>query len=543
MKKLSFTLLFLTFGFTCVFSQNEPQTIAEKSNYESTSRYDDVIAFINQLKNSSKYIRVETIARTFEGRDIPMMVIGNPLPKSPKDLINDKRVVVYVQANIHAGEVEGKEATLMYVRDLLKDKNSEILKNVVLLVCPIFNADGNEKISTSNRTNQNGPKNGVGVRYNGQFLDLNRDAMKVESPEVKGVLTNILNTWDPSVIMDCHTTNGSYHVEPVTFTWIMNPNCDRSLINYMRDKMMPEMSSVLLNKYKTENCFYGEFIDMGDYSKGWISEAAQPRYMSNYVGVRNRLGILNENYVYADFKSRVIGCYNLIHSLMDYSSTNKEEIRNLIKTVDAKTIAKGLNPSVADSFAIEYKGSPTPNLVSIKTYEADKVESENEYERYKKSDRRKDVTVQYIADYFPTKNVKFPFAYIISIADPDVISNLKTHGITVERLDKSNSLDVEKFIIGSIKATPRLNQGHYNETTTGKFAKDTIEFHSGTYIVRTSQKLGYLVSYLLEPQSDDGYFFWNFFDRYLVPQWSRSFYPYPVYKVINKVDIKSTVEK
>ena len=171
-----------------VFGQVNLQTVAEKSDFKSTSDYNDVIHFIDQLKKSSPYIRVENIATSVEGREIPLLIIGNPLPKSPKDLVNDKRIVVYIQANIHAGEVEGKEATLMYVRDLLKDKNPEILKNVVLLVCPLFNPDGNEKISPLNRTYQNGPVNGVGVRYNGQFLDLNRDAMKAESPEVRGVL-------------------------------------------------------------------------------------------------------------------------------------------------------------------------------------------------------------------------------------------------------------------------------------------------------------------------------------------------------------------
>ncbi len=533
----------MIFSLTGVYSQTELQTVAEKSNFESTSRYDDVMAYVNQLQKTSKNIRVETIAKTFEGRDIPLIIVGNPLPKSPKDLVNDKRVVVYIQANIHAGEVEGKEAVLMYLRDLLKIKNPEVLKDVVLLVCPILNADGNEKISTKNRTNQKGPINGVGVRYNGQFLDLNRDAMKIESPEIKGVITNILNKWDPEIIMDCHTTNGSYHVEPVTFTWIMNPNCDRSLINYMRDKMMPEMSSTLLDKYKTENCFYGEFIDMMDYSKGWISYAAEPRYLSNYIGVRNRLGILNENYVYADFKSRVLGCYNLINSLIDYSSLHKSEIKDLIKDVDSATIARGLNPSVADSFAIAYEGRPIPNNVTIKTFEADAVESENIYERYKKSDRRKDVTVIYIADYFATKNTKFPFAYILSIPDPDVINVLKAHGIVVEKLDNTITLDVDKFVIEDIKPVSRLSQGHYTETLQGKFVKETKEFPAGSYVVRTSQKLGYLASYLLEPQSDDGLMFWNFFDRYLVPQWSKNFFPYPVYKVISNAEIKTTIEK
>ncbi|RPH25317.1 MAG: hypothetical protein EHM93_20040 [Bacteroidales bacterium] len=534
--------LIVVFALTNVYGQNVPQTLAERTNYESTSSYNDVLNFIDQIKKSSKLVAVENIGQTIEGRDIPLLIVANPLPKSPTDLINDKRVVVYIQANIHPGEVEGKEASLMYIRDLLKDKNSEILKNAVLLVCPNLNADGNERYSTKNRTNQNGPKS-VGVRYNAQMLDLNRDGMKVESPEMRGVIANVINRWDPDVIMDCHTTNGAYHVEPVTFTWMMNPNGDRALINYMRDKMMPKVSSVLLEKYKTENCFYGEFVDMGDYSKGWISYAAEPRYFTNYMGIRNRLSILNENYVYADFKSRVLGCYHLIHSLMDYSSANSAEIKSIVKDADAKTIAKGLNPSVADSFAITYEGRPTPNKVTIQTYEADKVVADNEWERYKKSDRRLDVTVDYIADYFATKNVKSPFAYILAIHDPAIINLLKLHGISVERLDKTISLEVDKFVIEELKATPRLNQGHYNETVKGRFVKETKEFGAGTCIIRTSQRLGNLISYLLEPQTDDGLLFWNYFDKYLVPQWSRTYNPYPVYRVIDRTEIRSTVEK
>ncbi len=541
MRRLTLGLLLMILTTLPALSQNGLLTVAEKSNFESTSRYDDVKLFINQLLKQSPYIRVETIARTLEGREVPLLIIANPMPKTPKDLENDKRIVVYVQANIHPGEVEGKEAVLMFARDLLKQKNPEVLKDVVLLICPDLNADGNEKISTQNRTNQNGPKNGVGVRYNSQFLDLNRDAIKIETPEIKGVITNILNKWDPSITMDCHTTNGSYHMEPITFTWIMNPNCDRSLINYMRDKMMPEMSGVLLNRYKTDNIFYGEFVDQADYSKGWISYAAEPRYLSNYIGVRNRLGILNENYVYADFKTRVIGCYYLIHSLVDYASLHREEIKGMLKEVDQKTINRGLNPALIDSFAVVYQGSPTPKNITIKAYETYEDTSIRGYGRFKKSDKQVTVTVPYIADYYPVKSVKLPFAYLINVINPEVIENLMTHGITVEKLNDKTTLEVEKFQIDELKAEQRLNQGHYTNTIKGKFIVDNIDFDPGVYVVRTSQKLGYLVSYLLEPQSDDGYLTWNFFDRYLVPQWGRGYYTYPVYRVMKPLQMNTSL--
>ena len=530
----------ILFSSTTVFSQEKLLTIAEKSGYKSTANYEDVKIFIEQLKKSSANIRVETIATSVEGREIPLLIIGNPLPKSPDELVNDKRIVIYIQANIHAGEVEGKEAVLMYARDILNDRKSEILKKVVLLICPLFNPDGNEKISTQNRTHQNGPVNGVGVRYNGQYLDLNRDGMKAESPEVRGVLTNVFNRWDPSVFMDCHTTNGSYHVEPVTFTWMVNPNGDYLLRSYMRDRMMPEMSVNLFKKYKVENCFYGEFIDMMNPEKGWILDASEPRYMSNYFGIRNRLGILNENYVYADYKSRVIGCYYLIHSLLDYASSHNSEIMSLLRDADNRTIARGTNPAVTDSFAIEYKVRPAPDKVTVKTYEADLITDANGRRSFKKSDRQKDVTIPYLIDYYPTKSARFPFAYILTVKDPDILSLLKMHGVRLELLKENTRIEVESFMITELKGATRLNQGHYTNSIKGKFQKDTIDFPAGIVVVRTAQPRANVAAYLLEPQSNDGLVIWNFFDRYLAPQWGMGYNPYPVYKVMDTIDIKTT---
>lgn len=539
MKKILFFLITLLFTEASLLCQTKLLTVAEQSDFKSTSDYSDVMTFIDQLKKSSPFVRVEKVAVSTEGRDIPLLIIGNPLPKSPADLAGDKRIVVYIQANIHAGEVEGKEATLMYARDLLKDKNNPLFKDVILLICPNFNADGNEKISPLNRTHQNGPENGVGVRYNGQFLDLNRDAMKAESPEVQGVLMNVFNRWDPSVFMDCHTTNGSYHVEPVTFTWMVNPNSDNTLIKYMRDKMVPSMSKTLLDKYKIENCFYGEFVDMLNPEKGWIFEVAEPRYMTNYVGLRNRLAILNENYVYADYKSRVIGCYYLIHSLMEYSSTHKTEIKDMLLESDRKTVARGLKPSETDSFAIEYELKPAPEAATIKTYEAELTTDVNGRRSYKKTDRQKTVTVPYLIDYHPLKSVSFPFAYLINTADPEISGLLKLHGIRIEKLASAVKLDVQKFEISELKGASRLNQGHYTNSIKGQIVNETIDFPAGTLVVRTAQPLANVAAGLLEPQSTDGMVVWNLFDRYLVPQWGMGYNPYPVYKIMHNIDLKT----
>ncbi len=539
MKKI-FVFTFLLIATLCTTnSQVRLLTVAEKSDFKSTSNYNDVMTFIDQLKKSSKYLRVETIAKSVMGRDVPLLIIGNPLPKSPEQMKDDNRIVIYIQANIHAGEVEGKEALLMFARELLSDKSPDLMKNIVFLLCPNFNPDGNEQISPSNRTYQNGPVNGVGVRHNGQFLDLNRDGMKAESPEVRGVISNVFNKWDPAVFMDCHTTNGSYHIEPVTFTWMVNPNGDNSLIRYMRDRMIPQMSETLLRKYKVENCYYGEFDDMLKPEDGWIYDASDPRYMSNYFGLRNRLGILNENYVYADYESRVKGCYRLIYSLADYVTANKNEIKNMLGGVDAKTVQRGMNPAATDSFAIEYKVRPAPEKVTIKTFEADMITDADGRRRLQKSDRQITVTVPYFIDYYGSKNVRLPYAYLVKTHDPEIISVLKTHGILLEWLSGDSNIEVERFEISELRGSTRLNQGHYTNTIKGKFVRESIDFQAGTLVVRMAQPLANLAAYLLEPQSNDGFMTWNFFDRYLVPQWGMGYNQYPVFKVIDKVELKT----
>ena len=515
-----------------ILSVQGQMTVAEKSDFTSTSTHAEVMTFISELTAASPFVRLDTLAMSVEGMLVPLLVIGDPLPARPEDLKTDDRLVVYLQANIHAGEVEGKEASLMLARDLLKEHDPNYFRNLVILICPNLNPDGNDKISTRNRTNQNGPKNGVGVRHNGQMLDLNRDAMKLETPEMRGVVTQVFNRWDPAITVDCHTTNGSYHEEAVTFNWMVNPNGDRTLINYMRDELCPAVSQRLATVYDVRNIFYGEFIDFRDYSKGWESYASEPRYLANYVGVRNRLGILNENYVYADYKTRVLGCYALLRSILDYAAENRETINALVRAADKAMILRESDPVAADSFALEYEVRPTPERVTIHAYEVAPNPEPNVWPYFIRTDNKVTVTVPFLADYYPTRSIALPSGYALTINDHRVMDLLQTHGIRFSRLEDSVSLMVESFAIRELKPSERLNQGHYTNKVTGEWKQEERTFQPGTCFIPTAQPLGNLAAYLLEPQSDDSMLFWNFFDRYLVPQWGRGYFPYPVYRII-----------
>ncbi len=532
---ISLSISFLLFTYGSI-AQNQPLTVAEQSNYKSTANYDQIMGLIEALDQQSDRLKVENIGQTIEGRDIPLLILADPMPDSPESLQDDPRAVIYVQANIHAGEVEGKEASLMLARDLMADSLENVFENLIILICPNLNADGNEKISTANRTHQNGPDNGVGIRYNGQNLDLNRDALKLESPEMIYVVQNILNRWDPAITVDCHTTNGSFHEEPITFTWMMNPNGDSTLIHYMRDEMMPRIHQHLGNHYNTLNCFYGEFVDRMKPEQGWISYASEPRYMVNYIGVRNRLAILNENYVYADYKSRVLGCHKLLWSIVDYAVENRNAIKQLIAAADARTIARIRQKPSAATFALEYEGRPTPEPATIRAYEAEMYYDETGRKRYTKTDRQRTVTVPYIADYVPTKTIALPQAYALTVNDPEIMEVLRTHGIQFTQLTEEHTWHVETFHLTALQPSDRLNQGHYTNRIEGAFKAEEKSFPGGTILISMAQPLANVAAYLLEPQADDGLLKWNFFDRYLVPQWGAGFYPYPVHRVLDQVE-------
>jgi hypothetical protein len=542
------TFIFCLFVLTSLLSsftqQEGPLTRAEASEFKATSLYTDVMEFIQKLQKKSLRLRMETLGISAEGRKIPLLLIGNPVPSSPQDLDYDDRMVVYIQANIHAGEVEGKEASLMLARDLALSDNPPYLDKIVLLIAPIFNPDGNEKISQDNRRNQVGPEEGVGVRPNGLDLDLNRDGMKLESPEVRGLVQNVMLRWDPAVLLDSHTHNGSYHEEVVTWVWSLNPNGDTSLIRYMSDVVRPEINRILKEKYDTLCIPHGDFMDFREPEKGWRPLEPQPRYLSNYFGLRNRLGILNENYPYADFKSRVMGAYHLFHALLDFCHSNKDEIMGLIHSADQRTIQRGLRPGDEDLFGVDFDVRPIKDKITVHGYVMEPYKTESGRMRIRRTEKTQIYTMPFFADFFATRSVRLPFGYLIPIPVPEVESKLLEHGITVERLTQSARLKVEAFHVTELKGQERPYQGHRLDSVKGDYSEEEMDFPAGTLFIPLAQPLANVASYLLEPESDDGFLVWNFFDRYLVPQWGRGEQVYPVYKLLRPAElVKEVVEK
>lgn len=481
-----------------------PKTHAEATEYRETSRYADVMSFIDAIQRADRDVRVETFAITNEKRALPLVVVGPAGVVDPATARKTGLPVVFILANIHAGEVEGKEAAQMLIRDLL---SSPLRKKLIVLVAPIYNADGNEPISAEHRKSQNGPPGGVGNRENAQGLDLNRDYMKLESPEARGLVANVFSRWDPLISVDLHTTNGSYHGYQLTYAPMLNPNADASLIAFERETLLPEIRSRMKSVHNKETYYYGNFVDQLQPEKGWYTFDSRPRFGNNYVGLRNRFTILSEAYSYIDFKARVEVTHQYLHEILRATAKHGARMQQLAARADRARPKKA---------GVRFEMKPWRTDVPILWERATAGGSEPDPWTEKGAITRsgKIETVR-MTDYgiFAAKEMDdVPYAFVVDSRARAAIDNLRTHGVIVEELAGDTPAEVDEFK-GSVTRGEGAFQKHRELTFTGEWHARQMTLPAGTFIVRTAQPLGRLAFYLLDPRSDDGLFDWNFFDE------------------------------
>jgi len=508
-----------------------PVTVVEATDYARTSLYQEVLDFLYQTERASSLVAIAPLTVSTEGRMVPLVILSKERVRTPNELRTTGKPAVLIMANIHAGEVEGKEACQMLIREAASGRLAALLDHQVILVIPIFNADGNDKLG-KNRHDR-GPEV-AGVRYNGQYLDLNRDYTKLESPEVSA-LVRLFNTWDPVLVVDMHTTNGSYHREPVSYTTCANANGSRALSDFMWKKLFPEAAARLKKESGFDSVPYGEFVEGANPSKGWINEAIEARYGTNYVGLRNRLSILDENYSYADFKTRVLASFAYIRAVLEFTSANAGEIAALVARVDRETAASYFKGQFVAEATLERSWD-----VTVKGWEFT-TEPVTPEERAKypwrgdvkviPTDVPRDYTVPYLALASPKKTVPLPLGYIVLPGQDDVVRNLQAQGIMVEKLVEGCRLPAERFVIEKIDLAKNIYQGRVQNTFTGHYEKADVDVPAGSLFVDMRQPLARLIPVLLEPVSTDSLAAWGFFNRAIVRQWSNEPAPYPVLRV------------
>ena len=512
-----------------------PRTVAESSNYRSTSRYEDVMSFIAAVQRADPEVRVEPFATTNEGRALPLVIAGPPGVVDPRSAHATGLPIVFIMANIHAGEVEGKEAAQMVLRDLVSSSRA-LRDQMVVLIAPIYNADGNERFGSQHRPTQNGPPNGVGVRENAQGLDLNRDYMKLESPEARGLIANVLHRWDPLLTVDLHTTNGSYHGYALTYSPTLNPDAPQELIDFERETLLPHIRERIKSRYGKETYYYGNFVDQLNPEKGWYTFDSRPRFGNNYIGLRNRFTILSEAYSYIDFRARVEVTYQFLQEILDAVTKHGRKMMKLADRADAQ-LRRGKLRKLGVRF--EIRPWRDAEILWERALPAEPGAGAPDPWTEKGSIKRTGQIVPVkMTDYgifAATERSNVPYAYLIDPAAKGAVRNLLLHGIVVESLRGETTLEVEEFAIKDVERAEKAFQEHHETTLTGKWKERRERFPAGTVLVRMNQPLARLAFYLLEPRSDDGLFDWNFFDSQLESKIA------PVRKVEKPVPLEATI--
>lgn len=491
----------------------ELPTVAESSKYTATANGSDVEAFLRRLANVWKGSELTTIGRSVEGRPLWALVVEPQIKSEAKPLS------VLMLGGIHSGECDGKEAMLALARDMARGKQEKWWQSLRLIFVPNFNADGNERRGTQHRPGQAGPEAGMGLRENAQGLDLNRDFIKLETPEVSSLVAAI-NRYEVDVLVDMHTTNGSLHRYELTYDIPHNPSAPQAVDRWLRGKLLPTLTEQM------ERAGFGAFY-YGNFDaehRRWETYGHEPRYSIEYMGLRGRIGILVESYSYASYQRRVEASYAFVRELLFSLTEQAVEVRHMVDQATA-------SPHVGQLLTLEAKLAPTGDELTVHGFQqADGTPPKGPYGPESASQHSaKDYSVQLWNRAEATNSASLPNAYAVSEQYAWAISRLTRHGIQVKRLKSETKAKIEGY---SIFAAQRRNnyQNHAMIDIDAKATAEEVMLPMGAFIVETNQPLGLLAAHMLEPEADDSLAAWNFFDPDVVVG-----QPFPVQRVVQEL--------
>jgi hypothetical protein len=515
------------------------RTVPEATDWQATSTSEQVVQLLDAIAAKSPFAHRFSMGATVEQREMPVLVLSNPKVSSPveaKQLAEKEgRAVVLLFGNIHAGEVDAKEAYLVLARELalgtLPDADS-LLRELIVLIAPNYNPDGNDRFGALEvvRPGQVGPARGAGTRHNAMDRDLNRDFGKLETHEARNLVATI-TSWDPHIIVDGHTANGSWHRYLMTYAGPKVPAGDDRLIRWTRDEFFARLDLSMLAEHAIHTFFYGDFA--GQYEETdpsvpdgtprehtkWTTFPALPRYSTGYLGLRNRIGILSESYSYSSYQDRITGSRALALEILREAARDRETIRKLVREADEDGAGQG--ETGARPIAIRGEAAKAPSPATLLGYH-----EERRGGRWTNTGTERTYDVEVWNRYDGTRFVNRPVAYAFTTPVPRVLENLRLHGIALETLAQPRSATVEEYTIVSASPASRAFQGHVLLSAEATAHTKALELPAGTTIVPTNQPLGTLAVYLLEPESEDGLLTWNFFD-----EWATQGSTFPVVRI------------
>jgi murein tripeptide amidase MpaA len=489
----------------------EWQTRAEKTDYKETPRYDETVAYARKLAAASPLIRVKSFGESGEGRELPLVIAAKDDAFTPQAAHGAGKAVLLIQACIHAGESDGKDAGLALLRDIVITKTrAGLLDHAVILFMPIFNADGHERFGPYNRINQNGPSE-MGWRTTTANLNLNRDYLKADAPEMRAWL-KLWNEWTPDLFIDCHVTDGADFRYNLTYQYEHHENVPGSVLAWERDafdkRIVPatEAAGNLLSTYL-------EFIDNRDLTKGIAAFLPSPRYSTAYTPLRNRPGLLIETHMLKDYRSRVRGTYDFLRCTLEELNRDPQSLLTAVRKADEEVTAAGrtYDPARLYPLMIDLTDKSVP-------FKLKAVESRRELSdvsgavRVVWGTKPLDLTVPLYDDVKVTASVAVPLYYIVPPQWKDVIEILKLHGLHLQRLAQAATIEVESYRFSEPKWANAPFEGRVMPTYKTKPVRERRSFPAGSVVVSMAQPNAHVAVHLLEPEAPDSLIAWGFFN-------------------------------
>ena len=492
-----------------VASAGGPATPFEISDGRRTPRYDETVSWLADLAASSPLLRMTSFGRSPQGRDLPLVIAdreGRFAPGDHADRVD--RVVVLVQACIHAGESCGKDAGMILLRDLAAGDPAVagLLDRVTLLFVPIYNVDGHERFGPYGRVNQNGPEE-MGWRANARNQNLNRDYIKADLPETRAWL-DLFNAWLPDFFIDIHSTDGADYEYPITYSLETGGDMDAGLTTWTktyRDAMVAAMET---DGYPMAP--YVSFRDWHDPASGMKGGVADPRFSQGYTAQQNRPGLLIETHMLKPYPVRVASAGQLVVHTLRWCGEQAAELRGLVAAADEHAASPAFR---AEPFPLTFVSTGDSSLFEFRGVEYETVRSEVTGGLWNKfSDRKRTFKLPYFDVVRPAMTARLPAAYLVPPEWTEAIERLTAHGIALTRLERPVECEVRTWKFINAKWQERPYEGHHPVTFDTVPLTETRVFPAGTVVVDMNQRAARVIAHLLEPKGPDCLVQWGYFD-------------------------------
>jgi hypothetical protein len=481
-------------------------TTGEKTGWNETGPYAEAVEISHRLEKASRAVKVVEFGTTPEGRPMIALIVSKDRAFTPEAAAKTNKVVIFIQSGIHAGEIEGKDTVLMLVRDMAVTKRfASWLDHAIFVIVPVFNVDGHEYVSPYHRPSQNGPKS-TGLRANAQRLNLNRDYIKADTPEMRAWL-KLFHAWNPDFHIDNHVTDGADFQYDVTWDMARNQDLAEPAGAWVREKFVPELD----RRMEADGHMvapYGALRNVGG-RREFFMEVFSPRYSHLYSAVLNRPSLLVESHSLKTAKTRAWAHYDINRHAIEIILQDPEALRKAVRESDRAMSARAGDRNAQPVYLAGKVSDKSRPLVyhSLKNGPFKSEVTGSQVNRYL---AEKDDIQTVIHDQIDTTlEVQMPLGYLVPAAWTEVVELLKLHGVEMERTTKAQEGEFETYRFANIKFAQASNEGHVAVNFEPKLVKEKIAMPAGSWWVPLKQRRARLIVSMLEPQAPDSLARWG----------------------------------